>query len=126
MRKVKIHECPYCQCKDLLEITEKEIDPFNECKKCHEVFPIYVEFITDKERLEKETLRSKSIKAKRKRNKHKQEKIIETYLDLADVIQKAGGCVDLIKEHREKPLSEFLEDICSTNNIRFKHNKDGN
>lgn len=57
-------------------------------------------------------------------NQKKMEKIIETYLDLAEVIQKAGGSISLIKESRNKPLSEFLEDICSTNNIRFNHKKE--
>ena len=58
-------------------------------------------------------------------NAHKIEKIIETYLDLAEIVQQSKGSVSVIKDYRDKPLSEFLEDICSTNNIRFKHNKNG-
>lgn len=56
---------------------------------------------------------------------HKMEKIVETYLDLAEAVQNAGGSVSVIKDHRDKPLSEFLEDICSTNNIRFRHDRNG-
>lgn len=61
----------------------------------------------------------------KKITKQKLDKVIETYLDLAEVIQKAGGCISVIKDHRDKPLSEFIEEICSTNNIRFTHNKNG-
>lgn len=57
-------------------------------------------------------------------SKQKLDKIIETYLDLANTVQKAGGCVSVISDHRDKPLSEFLENICSTNNIRFHHDKE--
>jgi len=56
--------------------------------------------------------------------KNKLDKIIGTYLDLAQTIQNAGGSVSVIKDHRDKPLSEFLEEICSTNNIRFHHERD--
>jgi hypothetical protein len=68
--------------------------------------------------------RGKKVKEPKRIDSFKMEKIIETYLDLADVVQRAGGCVSLIKNSRDKPLSEFLEEVCSTNNIRFKHNKD--
>lgn len=56
---------------------------------------------------------------------HKMEKIVETYLDLAEAIQNGGVSVSVIKDHRHKPLGDFLENVCSTNNIRFKHDKNG-
>lgn len=65
------------------------------------------------------TLKVKNI------NPNKVEKIIETYLDLAQTIESAGGSVRVISDYRNKPLSTFLEEICSTNNIRFKYNRKG-
>lgn len=59
----------------------------------------------------------------KKKEKHKMDKIIETYLDLAQTVQTAGGCVSLIKDYRDKPLKEFLEEVCSTNNVRFHHER---
>lgn len=125
MLKIKIHECPYCKSKDIKEIIEKEIPPYNECQECHNIFPIAVKFTTGKERLENQRRRNLGRRQKEEQRRHKLDKIIETYLDLAEVIQNGGGCVSLIKDYRDKPLSGFLEDVCSTNNIRFKHNKRG-
>lgn len=75
------------------------------------------------ERCNKERIRKINKKSKKEREEHKMDKIIETYLDLADTVQRAGGCVSVIKDHRDKPLSEFLEEVCSTNNIRFHHER---
>lgn len=125
MPSIIINECPYCSYKDIKEIIEKEIPPYNECQSCHSVFPISVKLITNAERREDIRRHNLARKANEQRSKHKQEKVIETYLDLADTVQRAGGCVSLIKEHRDRPLSEFLEEVCSTNNIRFKHERKG-
>ncbi len=62
-------------------------------------------------------------KPTKKFREHKVDKIIETYLNLAEAVQKAGESVSVIKDHMDKPLSKFLEEICSANNIRFKHDR---
>ena len=114
--KIKINECPYCQEACIKLIQEKEIEPYNICTHCHKTFPTHVRFISSERKVQQDL-------KKKTDSKFKRDKIIETYLDLAETIQHAGGSISVIKDHRDRPLSEFLEEICSTNNIRFKHNK---
>jgi uncharacterized Zn finger protein len=117
MNRVKITECPYCKSKNIVLTYEKGIrKPFNTCGKCGKISPEYILYVSEQKQKKRDVIR-------KNRRESKQEKIIETYLDLAEVIQRAGGSVSIIKDHRDQPLSTFLEDICSTNNIRFKHKK---
>ena len=55
----------------------------------------------------------------------KKDKIVEAYLDLAVAIQNAGGCVSLIKDFKDRPLNDFMEEVSATNNVRFYHDKKG-
>ena len=105
----KLYECDMPLCK---RIATRTIDHnFQICENCYRT-KRYKQFNQKKQE-------PKKIDA------HKMEKIIETYLDLAQAVQNAGGSVSVIANHRDKPLSEFLENVCSTNNVRFKHDRNG-
>lgn len=117
--RIKIYECPYClsKGKDIKVVFNKgERAPYNICIVCDKEFPLAIEYVPHKDR-------SQQRRRDESNQKHKMEKVIETYLDLAETVQRAGGSVSLIKDHRDKPLSKFLEDVCSTNNVRFRHER---
>ena len=116
-------ECPYCNCKDITEHGFKEIDPFLQCKECKERFPTHIEFISDKEKRAAEFKKGKAELQRRRNERHKKDKTIDTYIDLASAIQRAGGSVGLLKEFKSRSLADFLEEVCSTNNIRFRHER---
>lgn len=57
-------------------------------------------------------------------DERKKDKIVDAYLQLAETIQKVGGDISFLRERKDIPMQEFMEEICATNNIRFKQDKE--